>query len=77
MLFKKNNLIDKIARGDIFSRRMRIDAQEEARVLSVSEDTQGIPHVHYEKTLVAGGYKDPQGERVLCLDVFAKDFRVA
>jgi len=77
MLFKKNNLMDKIARGDIFSRRMRIDAQEEARVLYVSNDPQGIPHVHYEKTLVSGGYKDPQGARILSLDVFAKDFHVA
>ncbi|MEP4190182.1 MAG: hypothetical protein ABJN51_03820, partial [Sneathiella sp.] len=64
MLFKKNNLREKIGCGDIFYRHMQISAQEEARVLRVSDDEQGIPHVHFERTLMGSGYKDPQGVRV-------------
>ncbi len=77
MLFKKNKLKDKIERGDLYRRPMQMSAQEEARVLFVSDDVQGIPHVHYEKTLVSGGYKDPQGARVLSLDTFTKDFHMS
>lgn len=76
MLFKKNNLKDKIETGDTYFRSMQMSAREQALVLGVSNDAQGIPHVHYEKTLVSGAYKDPQGTHVLCLDIFARDFHV-
>ncbi|MEH6402494.1 MAG: hypothetical protein V7750_03920 [Sneathiella sp.] len=76
MLFKKRLLKDKIGCGDIFYRHMQISAQEQARVLYVSNDKQGIPHVHYERTLLAGGVKDLQGVRVLALEAFSKDFHI-
>ncbi|MFT6558536.1 hypothetical protein [Sneathiella sp.] len=76
MLFKKIDLREKIVQGDIYYRAMQINAQEEAKVLYVSDDDFGIPHVHFERTLLGSGYKDPQGVRVLALDTFAKDFRL-
>ncbi len=53
-----------------------VNAQEEAKVLYISEDDQGISHVHYERTVIGSCYKEPQGVRVLAMDTFAKDFRV-
>jgi len=76
MLFKKVDLKDKIAQGDVFHRTMLVNAREQARVLYISEDNQGIPHVHYERTLIGTCYKELQGVRVLAIDAFAKDFHV-
>ncbi len=77
MLFKKNNLREMIGCGDKFYRNMQISAQEEAKVIHIIDDEQGIPHVHFERTLFGSGYKDPQGVRVLALDIFARDYHVA
>ncbi|WP_148301849.1 hypothetical protein [Sneathiella glossodoripedis] len=60
----------------MFHRNMMVNAQEEAKVLYISEDDQGISHVHYERTVIGSCYKEPQGVRVLAMDTFAKDFRV-
>ena len=76
MLFRKIDLKDKISQGSIFQRNMLINAQEEAKVLYISEDDQGISHVHYERTLIGSCYKEPQGVRVLSMDTFARDFCV-
>lgn len=76
MLFRKINLKEKISQGSIFQRSMLINAQEEAKVLYISEDYQGISHVHYERTLIGSCYKEPQGVRVLAMDTFARDFCV-
>ncbi|MBL4665732.1 MAG: hypothetical protein JKY04_00015 [Sneathiella sp.] len=76
MLFRKIDLKDKIAEGDIFHRNMKISTLEEARVLYISEDEQGISHVHYERTVIGSCFKEPLGTRVLAIDAFAKDFHV-
>ncbi len=76
MLFRKIDLKDKIYQGTVFHRNMMINAQEEAKVLYISEDDQGISHVHYERTLIGSCYKEPQGVRVLAMDTFARDFHV-
>ncbi|WP_169569223.1 hypothetical protein [Sneathiella limimaris] len=76
MLFKKSDIKEKISQGAVFLRTMRVNAREEARVLYVSEDEQGISHVHYERTLIGSCYKEPAGTRVLSLDTFARDFQV-
>ncbi|GLQ07155.1 hypothetical protein [Sneathiella chinensis] len=77
MLFKRKQVISNVDCGDVFYRRMQLSGREEARVLYVSDDGQGIPHVHYEGTLLSCGKKDPQGHRVLALDVFRRNFQVA
>ncbi len=76
MMFKRTNLKEKISCGEIYRRNMRVNAREEAKVLSITDDEQGIPHVRFERTLVGSCFKDPQGVRVLALDAFAKDFHV-
>ncbi len=76
MLFRKVDLKDKISQGAVFHRSMMINAQEEARVLYISEDDHGIPHVHYERTLIGSSFKEHQGVRVLSMATFAKDFHV-
>jgi len=76
-MFRRTNLKEKIACGAVYCRNMRVNAREEARVISISDDEQGIPHVRFEKTLISSHHKDPQGVRILSLDTFAKDFHVA
>ncbi|MAL79742.1 MAG: hypothetical protein CMN55_11640 [Sneathiella sp.] len=77
MFFKKRNLRDRIASGDIFYRHMSLSLQEQAKVLRISEDDQGIPHVHYEKTMLRTGFREHGGNRVLALDMFERTFRAA
>ncbi|MBO6825149.1 MAG: hypothetical protein JJ879_03040 [Sneathiella sp.] len=76
-MFRRTNLKEKIACGAVYCRDMRVNAREEARVISITDDDQGIPHVRFEKTLICSSKKDPQGIRLLALDAFAKDFHVA
>ena len=76
MLFRKCNLREKIETGDVFYRDIKLSGQEEARVVDICDDEQGIPHVRFERTLFGSGYKDPQGVRVLALDIFAREFHV-
>ncbi|MDF2368316.1 hypothetical protein [Sneathiella sp.] len=77
MFFKKQGLRDRIASGDIFYRRMMLSLQEQARVLRVEDDDQGIPHVHYEKTVLRTGYQEHAGTNVLALAIFERDFQEA
>lgn len=77
MFFKKRNLRDQIASGDIFYRRMSLCLQEQAKVLRISDDDQGIPHVHYEKTVLRTGFREHDGNKVLALDMFERSFRAA
>ena len=75
MLFKKHDLRDSIACGDVFYRHMMLSLQEQAKVLRIADDDQGIPHVHYEKTVLrTGGYQEHAGPHVLALATFARDF---
>jgi hypothetical protein len=76
MLFKKHSLKDKITCGQVYEREMIVSTREEARVLSISDDTQGIPHVRFERTLVGSSFKNHQGIRVLALNAFVRDFHV-
>ncbi|MEH6475742.1 MAG: hypothetical protein V7727_08625 [Sneathiella sp.] len=76
MLFRKIDLKEKIVQGDVFHRDMRISTQEEARVLYITEDEQGISHVHYERTVIGSCFKEAMGTRVLAIDAFARDFHV-
>ncbi|MCC3306144.1 hypothetical protein [Sneathiella sp. HT1-7] len=77
MFFKKQSLRDRIASGDIFYRRMMLSLREQARVLRVEDDDQGIPHVHYEKTVLRTGYQEHSGTNVLALAIFERDFQEA
>jgi len=77
MFFKKESLSDTIATGDVFYRHMMLSLQEQAKVLRVENDEQGIPHVHYEKTVLRTGYKEPAGPRVLALAIFEREFHLA
>ncbi|WP_334129268.1 hypothetical protein [Sneathiella sp.] len=77
LFFRKRNLRDHIASGDIFYRRMSLSMQEQAKVLRITEDGQGIPHVHYENTLLCTGHREHGGNKVLALDMFERQFRAA
>lgn len=77
LFFKKRNRRDHIALGDIFFRPMNLSMQEQAKVLRISEDDQGIPHVHYEKTLLCSGHREHGGNKVLALSTFERQFRAA
>ncbi|WP_373088937.1 hypothetical protein [Sneathiella sp.] len=77
MLFKKQNIRDSIACGDVFYRHMMLSLQEQAKVLRIADDDQGIPHVHYEKTVVRTGYREHAGPHVLALAIFTRDFHAA
>jgi hypothetical protein len=77
MFFKKGSFRDSIACGDVFYRHMMLSLQEQAKVLRIEDDDQGIPHVHYEKTVLRTGYQEHAGPRVLALDIFERDFRLS
>ena len=76
MLFKKIDLKEKIIQGDVYQRNMLTSTQEEARVLYISEDKQGISHVHFEQTIIGSCFKEPMGTRMLAIDAFARDFHL-
>ncbi|MCR9215324.1 MAG: hypothetical protein NXI13_16525 [Proteobacteria bacterium] len=75
MFFKKESLRDTIATGDVFYRHMMLSLQEQAKVLRVENDDQGIPHVHYEKTVLRTGYQEHAGPHVLALAIFEREFQ--
>ncbi|PHQ70676.1 MAG: hypothetical protein COB93_04875 [Sneathiella sp.] len=77
MFFKKESLAETIACGDVFYRHMMMSLQEQAKVLRVENDDQGIPHVHYEKTVIRTGYQEHAGHRVLALATFEREFHLA
>lgn len=77
MFFKKERLRDTVVSGDVFYRHLMLSLQEQAKVLRVEDDDQGIPHVHYEKTVLRTGYQEHAGPHVLALAIFAREFNLA
>jgi hypothetical protein len=74
MFFKRSRHSD-IHEGSVYY-RLQNNFREQAKVVSVSNDDQGIPHVHYEMNYLQPGKLDPQGRRVLALDCFTSEFDV-
>ena len=77
MFFKKESLRNTIATGDVFYRHMMLSLQEQAKVLRIENDDQGIPHVHYEKTVLRTGYQEHAGPHVLALAIFEREFHLS
>lgn len=74
MFFKRSRLLD-IHEGSTYY-RLQNNFREQAKVVSVAKDDQGIPHVHYDMNYLVPGKMDPQGRRVLALECFSSEFQV-
>lgn len=61
--------------GARFRRTMGQTQTETARVLSVSPDTMGIPHVHYEVVIERPQRRFVDGPRLLSTQSFANTYR--
>ena len=73
MLFKRQRPVEEVAVGAVFRRLCAGEVVETARVLSISRDPAGIPHVrfsiHYDRAEAADDL------RTLALATFASLFR--
>ncbi|HAA93075.1 MAG TPA: hypothetical protein DCS82_02205 [Rhodospirillaceae bacterium] len=76
MLFKRGRKMSLIKAGDLFARTHSDQTVEIARVIAVSTDSFGIPHIQYEIK-----FQRPQrpnsvfdGPRVLALGTFADTY---
>jgi hypothetical protein len=77
MFFKRGHALEYIRRGSIFQRTHADTMVETARVIGVSSDSFGIPHVRYEVRF--GKSKRPvtyfDGPRTLSLSTFTDTYR--
>lgn len=75
MFFKRSPVSSDIHEGSVYYRRLHKNYREQAKVVSVSDDGLGIPHVHFEMTYMQPGKPDPQGRRVLALECFNNEYQ--
>lgn len=62
--------------GTIFRKIRQGNVVETARVLAITRDGLGIPHVRYDVTLDSPGkIRLVEGRRILCLAAFAEQFK--
>ena len=77
LFFKRGKSVQYLKAGSIFRRRRDDATEETAKVLSVSTDSLGIPHVRYEIEIGRRGaqtrFRD--GPRVLALQSFIGAYR--
>lgn len=73
----KVNDLGKVCEGALFQKEHSHNLIETARVLSVSNDQFGIPHVKYEVKFERPTERGTnfEGQRVLALSVFADNYR--
>lgn len=77
MFFRRVKDLQQVKEGAVF-RRLRSDRTvETAHVLSVAQDTFGIPHVRYELSIEKPLSADRmvEGPRVLALSAFSETYR--
>ena len=61
--------------GSVFRRRRRHNLVETARVLALTTDDAGIPHVRIEIEIAGPAYAQAtRGQRLLALAAFARDY---
>ncbi len=72
MFFKRGRKLEYVRAGALFRRERDDRMIETARVISVSTDTFGIPHVRYELKMEKRcmAYSEVHGPRVLALNTF-------
>lgn len=72
MFFKRGRKLEYVKAGALFRRERTDHMIETAKVLSVSADTFGIPHVRYEVKMEKKcmAYSETHGPRVLALASF-------
>lgn len=77
MFFRNGDALLFVKTGARFKRSRNDNMVETARVLSVSSDSFGIPHVRYEIAFqqARGGASFVDGPRVLSLDSFVSTYR--
>ncbi|MDX1736943.1 MAG: hypothetical protein R3261_01820 [Alphaproteobacteria bacterium] len=73
MFFKRGRKLEYVKAGALFRRERQDHMIETAKVLAVSADCFGIPHVRYELKMEKPtmAYSEVHGPRVLALNAFA------
>lgn len=73
-LFKQERKVRDVEVGSVYRRTGPGDLVETARVLSVSPDAAGIPHVRYEVSIKRPAFAEMEDRRTLNLESFAERF---
>ncbi|MFZ4761371.1 MAG: hypothetical protein ACOYK8_00960 [Alphaproteobacteria bacterium] len=69
-------LLRGLEQGQVFTRWRNAGMEEKAKILKVSADPSGIPHVHFELDIFHGRFK-MQDRRTLSLEVFSSLYKKA
>ena len=74
-MFKQSKPLQDVQTGGIYRRvRARENLVETAKVLSIENDSLGIPHVHFEVSISSPSRTCVHGARVLALQTFARQY---
>ncbi len=74
MFFRRRKLTENVCEGCVFERVYSTNMVEQAEVLWVGDDLDGIPHVRFKMSYLRAHCREPQGTRILALDCFAERY---
>lgn len=75
MFIKRKSSSDDIREGAIYQHERDGRVVEVAKVVSIYDDRDGIPHVRFEMSYQRSTRSDYEGLRVLAREVFAERYR--